>query len=109
MFLAFTATAQEKINLAFVGDIMMGTNYPNKSYLMTDGGINLFKDCTHIIQKADCAFGNLEGFCTYSTISINHKNTSFPLLLLTLSFDTIKTRINPLFAFRYHNFKVLDM
>lgn len=60
-FIILGATAQDTVNLAFVGDIMMGTNYPNKSYLMTDGGVNLFKDCAHIIQKADCAFGNLEG------------------------------------------------
>lgn len=53
--------AQDTIRLAFTGDIMMGTTFPDSSYLMPDGGIKLFSVVTPIIKTADCAFGNLEG------------------------------------------------
>ena len=35
---------EDTINLIAVGDIMMGTNFPNKSYLPNNDGADLFKN-----------------------------------------------------------------
>ncbi len=43
-----------------VGDIMMGTNYP-EDRLPPDGGHFLMKGVEHILRDADMTFGNLEG------------------------------------------------
>lgn len=52
---------RKTVTLAFTGDIMMGTNYPDKKYLMDNGGKKLFKDVSPILNRVDAAFGNLEG------------------------------------------------
>lgn len=44
-----------------VGDMMLGTNYPSKSYLPANGGKDLLKDVSPILKGADLTFGNLEG------------------------------------------------
>lgn len=44
-----------------VGDMMLGTNYPSKSYLPVNGGKDLLKEVTPILEAADVTFGNLEG------------------------------------------------
>ncbi|MDE0470595.1 MAG: CapA family protein [Ekhidna sp.] len=44
-----------------VGDIMMGTNFPNESYLPSDTGRYLWKEVAPILRSADITFGNLEG------------------------------------------------
>ena len=44
-----------------VGDIMMGTNYPNTSYLPPNDGKDLMKEVLPILRDADITFGNLEG------------------------------------------------
>lgn len=44
-----------------VGDMMLGTNYPSKNHLPPNGGADLLRDVTHILQDADVTFGNLEG------------------------------------------------
>lgn len=52
------------VTIAFVGDIMMGTTFPdsiNGSHLPPDDGKNLFAKCRDIISGADFAGGNLEG------------------------------------------------
>lgn len=50
------------ITMAFVGDIMMGTTYPeNGKYLTADDGKSIFKDAKEILSRADIAAGNLEG------------------------------------------------
>lgn len=54
----------EPLTLAFVGDIMMGTTFPdsiNGSHLPKNGGKNLFDDCRDIFERADVVAGNLEG------------------------------------------------
>ncbi|MEP4496205.1 MAG: CapA family protein, partial [Ekhidna sp.] len=43
------------------GDIMVGTNFPNESYLPSDSGKHLWNHVQSILQKADITFGNLEG------------------------------------------------
>lgn len=50
------------LTLAFTGDIMMGTTYPEEGrYLTPDDGATLFADVKDIISAADIAAGNLEG------------------------------------------------
>lgn len=51
----------DTITLAAVGDIMMGTNFPNTSYLPRDTGRFLWDDVRDILSNADITFGNLEG------------------------------------------------
>lgn len=54
----------EKITIAFTGDIMMGTTYPDSvhgSGLPADDGKHIFDDVKDIISAADFAGGNLEG------------------------------------------------
>ena len=60
---AFTAGAQtqkETLQVAFTGDIMMGTTFPSVQ-LPPQEGRQLFVDAAPILQKADVAAGNLEG------------------------------------------------
>ena len=56
--------AQKTVSVIGVGDIMMGTNYPESSagaYMPKDSGRHLFADVTPYFQTADIVFGNLEG------------------------------------------------
>lgn len=48
------------LNLAFVGDIMPGTTFPD-SRLPEKDGAKLFKDVDSILTAADVAAGNMEG------------------------------------------------
>ncbi|HPP11993.1 MAG TPA: CapA family protein, partial [bacterium] len=48
------------ITIAAVGDIMMGTTYPQVC-LPPDDGRHLFTEVSPLLKKADLAFGNLEG------------------------------------------------
>lgn len=51
----------ELYSIVGVGDMMLGTNYPNESYLPANGGRDLLQDVLPILQDADVTFGNLEG------------------------------------------------
>ncbi len=51
----------EPITIVGVGDIMMGSPYPNDSRMPPNDGADLFKEFTPILSAADIAFGNLEG------------------------------------------------
>lgn len=51
----------DTVTIAAVGDIMTGTNFPNKSYLPADSGRYLWTQVRPYLQQADIAFGNLEG------------------------------------------------
>ncbi|HLT24572.1 MAG TPA: CapA family protein [Ignavibacteria bacterium] len=44
-----------------VGDIMMGTNYPDASSLPPNDGKNMLDSVAEILSSADVTFGNLEG------------------------------------------------
>ncbi|MBE7517029.1 MAG: CapA family protein [Chloracidobacterium sp.] len=54
-------TNNEPITIAAVGDIMMGSPFPNDSRMPPNDGADLFKEVTPILSAADIAFGNLEG------------------------------------------------
>lgn len=55
--------ATDNLTLAFVGDVLMGTNFPDESYVTKDHGRSLFADCKDVLQRADIAIANLEGTC----------------------------------------------
>lgn len=58
------AKAADTISFAFVGDIMMGTTYPDSihgSHLPADGGKHLFDDARTVFERVDVIGGNLEG------------------------------------------------
>ena len=48
-------------NIVAVGDVMLGTNYPEASYLPPENGKWVLADVKEILVKADLTFGNLEG------------------------------------------------
>ncbi|HEX8143907.1 MAG TPA: CapA family protein [Pyrinomonadaceae bacterium] len=49
------------ITVAAVGDIMMGSTYPEASGLPADDGAQMLAEVTPVLSAADIAFGNLEG------------------------------------------------
>ena len=49
-----------RISIASVGDMMLGTDYP-ENHLPDDDGVGFLADVAPIISAADIAFGNLEG------------------------------------------------
>ena len=49
-----------RISIAAVGDMMIGTDYPN-NHLPDDDGVSFLEDVAPYLQRADIAFGNLEG------------------------------------------------
>jgi poly-gamma-glutamate capsule biosynthesis protein CapA/YwtB (metallophosphatase superfamily) len=57
---AATRVLKDTVTLVGVGDIMMGTNYP-ESMLPPDDGAFLMKDVEPYLNDADVTFGNLEG------------------------------------------------
>jgi hypothetical protein len=55
-----TLTISDTLTIIGVGDIMMGTNYPEDK-LPPDNGAQLMKDVEDVLRDADVTFGNLEG------------------------------------------------
>lgn len=56
-----TPASKEPITIAAVGDIMMGSPFPNDSRMPPNDGADLLKEVTPVLSGADIAFGNLEG------------------------------------------------
>lgn len=54
------AVAPDTVTIIGVGDIMMGTNYP-EDRLPPDDGRFLMEAVAHVLRDADVTFGNLEG------------------------------------------------
>lgn len=52
---------RDTISVVGVGDIMLGTNFPDTSYLPPDSGQYLLANVQAYLQDADLTFGNLEG------------------------------------------------
>lgn len=61
--LASTLLAQKKdtVTLIGVGDMMMGSNYPDNSGLPPNDGQYLLKEVEDVLKNADVTMGNLEG------------------------------------------------
>ena len=53
--------SNDTISITAVGDIMLGTNYPNKSYLPPNDGKMLLDSVKQFLEKGDITFGNFEG------------------------------------------------
>ncbi|MEQ6166646.1 CapA family protein [Ekhidna sp. MALMAid0563] len=51
----------DTVTIAAVGDIMGGTNFPDRSYLPGGNGAYLWDEVRPILKHADITFGNLEG------------------------------------------------
>jgi poly-gamma-glutamate capsule biosynthesis protein CapA/YwtB (metallophosphatase superfamily) len=54
-------SASTEITIAAVGDIMLGSPFPNDSRMPPNDGADLLKLAEPILKQADIAFGNLEG------------------------------------------------
>lgn len=68
------ARPEKSVTLAFVGDVMMGTNFPSDEFVTADRGKTLFKDCKDLLKNADVAIANLEGACYHGAIGQTTKN-----------------------------------
>lgn len=55
------STAPSEIVFAAVGDIMLGSAFPDESGLPPDDGASELAEVTPVLSQADIAFGNLEG------------------------------------------------
>src|ERR1041384_1544972 len=53
--------SNEPVTIAAVGDIMLGSTFPNESRMPQNDGADELKEVTPILSAADIAFGNLEG------------------------------------------------
>jgi len=52
---------KDTVSIVGVGDIMMGTNFPEEYYLPPNEGRDLLSGVDSILRSADITFGNLEG------------------------------------------------
>jgi len=52
--------AGTELQIAAVGDMMLGTDYP-KNTLADDDGVSLLQDVAPVLRSTDLTFGNLEG------------------------------------------------
>ena len=57
----FVNILNAEIILSFVGDVMTGSDYPNKSYLPSNEGKDIFKSVENYFKNSDINFANLEG------------------------------------------------
>lgn len=53
--------ASDFITIAAVGDVMLGSPFPNDTRMPPNDGADLLKAVTPILSAADIAFGNMEG------------------------------------------------
>ena len=52
---------KDTVSIIGVGDIMMGTNFPEEWYLPANEGRDLLTEVNPILRNADVTFGNMEG------------------------------------------------
>ena len=57
------------VTIVAVGDIMLGSPFPNDARMPPNDGADLLKDVTPILSAADIAFGNMEGPIVDSGVS----------------------------------------
>lgn len=60
-YLSAFGQTKDTVTVIGVGDIMMGTNYPDNSRLPPQDGAMLMKSVEHVLKNADATVGNLEG------------------------------------------------
>jgi capsule synthesis protein PGA_cap len=56
-----TANAYDEIVVTAVGDVMLGTTFPDDSSLPPNDGADLLAEVTPFLKRGDVVFGNLEG------------------------------------------------
>jgi poly-gamma-glutamate capsule biosynthesis protein CapA/YwtB (metallophosphatase superfamily) len=56
-----SADSEVVITIAAVGDVMLGSPFPDDSRMPPNDGVDLLKPAESILKSADIAFGNLEG------------------------------------------------
>src|SRR5688572_28630059 len=56
-----TPAGDDSVTIAAVGDIMLGSPFPNESRMPPNDGADILKGVTPILSAADIAFGNMEG------------------------------------------------
>lgn len=101
------AQSNDTVSIIGVGDIMLGTNFPNASYLPPNNGKHLMKAVHHILTNADVTFGNLEGTILNkgSTVKNCQKCYSFRMPeklaqnLVTAGFDVLSLANNHIHDF----------
>lgn len=72
-----TAQKKDTVKIAAVGDIMMGTSYPNGEYLPPFAPVKLFEPLMSYLTNTDITFGNLEGAITDNKSQVkNCKNAN---------------------------------
>lgn len=54
-------SVKDTLVISGVGDMMLGTNYPDKSYLKSDDGASLLQPVLPFLQRPDLMVGNHEG------------------------------------------------
>jgi poly-gamma-glutamate capsule biosynthesis protein CapA/YwtB (metallophosphatase superfamily) len=59
----------DSITIAAVGDVMLGSPFPNDSRMPPNDGADILKAVTPILSAADIAFGNMEGPITDGGVS----------------------------------------
>jgi hypothetical protein len=67
------ARSHDTLCLAAVGDIMLGTSFPDKSTLPADSGRSSFKAVEKYLHGNDVTFGNLEGTLLNSGAPASYK------------------------------------
>ena len=59
--LSLSAQQKDTLTIIGVGDIMMGSNYPDNAGLPPNDGLSLMREVEPILNAADVSMGNLEG------------------------------------------------
>lgn len=92
------------ISINAVGDMMLGTNYP-ENHLADDDAVSLLEPMSHVLRNADITFGNLEGTLSDSAepekkckvkkhCYLFRSPTRYANLLATAGFDVISLANN---------------
>ena len=72
---AISTSANDTIKVVAVGDIMMGTIFPNRQHLPPNGDCSpQFSEVKSILRTGDVVFGNLEGVLTDSNVGAKKCN-----------------------------------
>ena len=112
LVLQLRAQKRDTVKIIAVGDIMLGTTYPDSSYLPRYNALKLFKPLLPYLQNADIQFGNLEGTLTddLSQVKECYTNgrcyyfampTSFSVSLKNAGFNVLSLANNHLNDFGY--------
>lgn len=70
----FVNILNAEIILSFVGDVMTGSDYPDKSYLPSNEGKDIFKSVENYFKNSDINFANLEGVIANTNTQSSKRN-----------------------------------